>query len=88
MTGQEPAHSMTGQTTMFPDTEQWAAQQTLDDLLGRIRVTDGSLCPQLMAVRVRGQLHDMVLCRHNIYVKPVFTYDIETFCSSPVWPKC
>lgn len=40
------------------------------------------------SVRVRGELHDKLSCRRNIYVKSVFTYTIETFCSSPVWPKC
>lgn len=25
-----------------------------------------------MAIRAREQLHDMVLCRHNIYVKSVY----------------
>lgn len=63
---------MSCQATMLPDTEHWAVQQALDDLLGRIRATDGSLCLYLMATRAREQLHEMVLCRHNIYVKSVY----------------
>lgn len=63
---------------MLADTERCASQQTLGDLLGRTKVTDGCLCPQLMAVRVRRPLLDMVLCRHNIYVKFVFIYNINT----------
>lgn len=63
---------------MLGDTGQCASQQALGDLLGRPRVTCGSLCPQLMAVRVRGPLLDIVSCRHNIHVKLMFTYNINT----------
>jgi hypothetical protein len=63
---------------MLVDTEQCASQQAFGDLLGRTKVTDGSLCPQLMAFRVRGPLLDVVSCRHNIYVKLMFTYNTNT----------